>query len=87
MLAAMREIRELGLIAARHLEGEIYEVRADGNRILFASQGKRGQILLSLQAIKKMTQKTPIQSLRLAKRRLKDWKEQGAEQTEKAKSF
>ena len=34
-----------------------------------------------------MTQKTPIQSLRLAKRRLKDWKEQGAEQTEKAKSF
>lgn len=87
----MREIRELGLIAARHLEGEIYEVRADGNRviyrILFASQGKRGQILLSLQAIKKMTQKTPIQSLRLAKRRLKDWKEQGAEQTEKAKSF
>jgi phage-related protein len=87
VVAAMKEVRADGLVAARHLEGEIYEVRVDGNRViyrvLFASQGKRGQILLSLQAIKKKTQKTPVQSIRLAKRRLRDWQEQGEEQNEK----
>ncbi len=29
--AAMREVREQGLRAARHLDGDIYEVRADGS--------------------------------------------------------
>lgn len=89
VVAAMREVKVEGLAAARHLEGEIYEVRANGNRViyrvLFASQGKRGQILLSLQAIRKKTQKTPIQSIRLAKRRLRDRKKQGEEQKEKAR--
>jgi hypothetical protein len=40
VVAAMRDVREAGLAAARHLRGEIYEVRADGARqtfrILFA---------------------------------------------------
>lgn len=83
VVGAMKEVREEGLAAARHLEGEIYEVRANGNRViyrvLFAPQGRRGQILLSLQAIKKKTQKTPVHSIRLAKRRLQDWRKQGEE--------
>jgi Phage derived protein Gp49-like (DUF891) len=41
---AMEEIRDKGLASARHLQGKIYEVRANGNkviyRILFAPQGE-----------------------------------------------
>lgn len=48
----MKEVRDHGLIAARHLRGEIYEVRADGDRViyrvLFAAEGEREQILLAL---------------------------------------
>ena len=58
--------------------GEIYEVRADGDRqtfrILFANEGKAGQILLSLEGFSKKTQKTPPDKIRLAERRLADWK-------------
>lgn len=61
--AAMREIATDGLVAARHVRGEIYEVRADGDRqayrLLFAPVGRQGQILLALEAFSKKTQKTP----------------------------
>lgn len=77
----MREVRQQGLKAARHLDGEIYEARADGKgviyRILFAPQGKRKQVFLSLEALKKKTQKTPPEAIRLAKRRLRDWQQRG----------
>lgn len=49
--AAMKEVALEGLAAARHVRGEIYEVRAYRDRvtyrILFATQGKRGQVLLA----------------------------------------
>lgn len=81
VVAAMKEVRQQGLQAARHLEGEIYEVRADGKgviyRVLFAPQGKHKQVFLSLEALKKKTQKTPPQTIRLAKRRLLDWQRRG----------
>ncbi len=81
VVAAMKEVRQRGLRAARHLEGEIYEVRADGKgviyRVLFAPQGKHKQVFLSLEALTKKTQKTPVQSIRLAKRRLLDWQRRG----------
>lgn len=77
----MKEVRQQGLQAARHLDGEIYEVRADGKgviyRVLFAPQGKHKQVFLSLEAVKKKTQKTPVQTIRLAKRRLLDWERRG----------
>lgn len=77
----MREVKRKGLVAARHLDKEIYEVRADGKRViyrvLFAPQGRDNRILLSLEAFKKKTQRTPIQSIRLAKRRLRDWEQRG----------
>jgi phage-related protein len=81
VVAAMRDVRDSGLAAARHLRGDIYEVRADGDRqtyrILFAPQGRRGHILLALEGFSKKTQKTPPETLRLAERRLADWRRRG----------
>jgi len=75
--AAMTEVREEGLSAARHLRGEIYEVRAVAIRVLFAQEGKRGRILLALEGFAKKTQKTPDQVIHLAERRLADWRSRG----------
>lgn len=78
VLAAMADARERGLEAARHLDGDIWEVRADGDRViyrvLFAPEGASKQVLLSLEAFKKKTQKTPPEKIALAKRRLADWR-------------
>jgi phage-related protein len=77
----MKEVRTAGLAAARHLEGDIWEVRAAGDRviyrILFAPEGKNRQILLALEGFKKKTQKTPPATIGLAKRRLRDWRRRG----------
>ena len=56
-------------------------MRADGKgviyRVLFAPQGKRKQVFLSLEALKKKTQKTPAEAIRSAKRRLREWEQRG----------
>lgn len=82
VIAGMREVRELGLRAARHLDGDIWEVRIVGNRViyrvLFAEEGERGRVLLALEAFTKKTQKTPPKVISLAKRRLADWRRRGA---------
>jgi phage-related protein len=81
VVAAMEEVQVHGLRSARHLSGKIYEVRVDGARviyrILFAPQGRRSQVLLTLVALRKKTQKTPPQVIRLAKERLRDWEARG----------
>ncbi len=81
VLAGMEEVRDRGLRAARHLDGEIWEVRVDGDRviyrILFGEEGSRGQILLALDGFNKKTQKTPRSTIDLAKRRLADWRRRG----------
>ncbi len=78
VVAAMQEVRQLGLVTARHLRGDIYEVRAEGERqiyrVLFASEGRRAQVLLSLEGFSKKTRKTPPEKIRLAERRLADWR-------------
>jgi phage-related protein len=78
VIAAMKDVQQRGLPVARHLRGDIYEVRADGNRqtfrILFAPEGRRQTILLALDGFSKKTQKTPPPKLALAERRLKDWR-------------
>jgi phage-related protein len=83
VLAGMEEVRDKGLRAARHLDGDIWEVRVDGDRViyrvLFAEEGTRGRVLLSLEAFKKKTQKTPPAAITLAKRRLADWRRRGEE--------
>jgi phage-related protein len=74
----MADVAERGLTEARHLQNEIYEVRAWGEtqtyRILFAPEGRFGQILLALEAFSKKTQKTPRDQIDLALRRLADWR-------------
>ena len=83
VLAAMSAVRVQGVRVARHLVGDILEVRADGDRqtfrILFAREGKSGQILLSLEGFSKKTQKTPPDKIRLANERLADWRSRARE--------
>jgi phage-related protein len=78
ILAAMGEVRREGLRAARHLRGELFEVRADGARViyrvLFAREGEHGQVLLSLVAFNKKTHKTPPAQIEFLARRLRDWR-------------
>ncbi len=78
VVAAMKEVTLEGLGAARHLRGDVYEVRADAERatyrILFAPEGRRGQVLLALDAFGKKTRKTPPRSIALAEKRLRDWR-------------
>lgn len=78
----MNDVRENGLTAARHLQGDIYEVRAGADRviyrILFATEGRFSQILLALEGFKKKTQKTPLATTRLAEDRLAKWRARGA---------
>lgn len=85
VVAAMVDVRRNGLRTARHLEGDIYEVRADGRsviyRVLFAPQGKNKQVLLSLEGFRKKTQKTPVATIRLARRRLTDWERRGGQRS------
>jgi phage-related protein len=82
--AGMKDVAQSGLGVARHLQDDIYEVRADGDkqtfRILFALEGRSGRILLALEGFSKKTQRTPPRTIRLASRRLADWRRRGEEQ-------
>lgn len=81
VVAAMKEVEIEGREVARHLRGEIYEVRAMGDRViyrvLFAAEGHRGRVLLALEAISKKTQATPPKTIALAERRLREWRGRG----------
>lgn len=81
VVAAMREVRDLGTEAAKHLRGDIYEVIANSKdkwiRILFAPLGKSSHILLAVHGFEKKTRKTPPQALDLAEERLAKWKARG----------
>ena len=90
VFAAMADVAEVGLSAARHLRGDIYEARVDGlhqaYRVLFADEGYYGEVLLALEAFSKKTQKTPPAKIKLAENRLRDWRERGAKlRAERAK--
>jgi phage-related protein len=78
VVAAMKDVQRNGLEVAHHVEGEIYELKAEGNRqtfrILFAREGEHDQVLLSLEAFSKKQQKLPRTKMELAKRRLRDWR-------------
>jgi phage-related protein len=89
VVAGMKEVANDGLPAARHLRGEIYEVRIDAHsrafRVLFACEGKFNHVLLSLVAFAKKTQKTPQKHIELAEGRLRDWRERGSIRHKKPK--
>lgn len=81
ILEEMEYIRKYGKSAARHLRGDLYEVRATYNakayRILFACEGHFNHILLSLEGFQKKTQQTPEVHIKLAEQRLADWRRRG----------
>jgi phage-related protein len=76
--AAMKTVANLGVAEARHLRGEIDEVRATRDnrafRVLFANEGRQNQILLALEGFEKKTQKTPARTVDLAETRLANWR-------------
>jgi phage-related protein len=82
IVAGMKDVVDRGLLAAKHLRGAVYEVRADAAtrsfRLLFSAEGNYSQVLLSLSAFEKRTQKTPPRELALAENRLRDWRQRGA---------
>jgi phage-related protein len=82
IVAGMKDIVARGLAAARHLRGDIYEVRADAAtrsfRLLFATEGRDSHVLLSLSVFEKRTQKTPHGELTVAEDRLRDWRARGS---------
>jgi phage-related protein len=82
VVAGMKDVAVEGLPAAKHLRGDVYEVRADAPtrsfRLLFSAEGRFKQVLLSLSAFSKKTQKTPVRELELAEARLRDWRERGS---------
>lgn len=79
VVAAMNDVSKNGIAVARHLRGDIYEVRADGMtrsfRLLFSQETRF--ILLGLHAFEKRTQKTPPAELELAEKRLRSWRLRG----------
>ena len=81
IVAGMDEVEQDGLPAARHLRGDIYEVRADAAtrsfRLLFSAEGRFHQVLLALSVYEKRTQKIPPSELELAEKRLVDWRSRG----------
>lgn len=81
VVAAMLDVANDGLTVARQLRGELYEVRASGERqafrVLFAGEGRRGQVLLALEAFSKKSQRTPTARIEVAEGRLSDWRARG----------
>lgn len=81
IVAAMKEVQRDGLSSAKHLRGDLYEVKADTAdkffRVIFAAEGRYNHVLLSLEAFAKKTRKTPPAKLDLAQRRLRDWRLRG----------
>jgi phage-related protein len=82
ILTEMETVRCAGLIEARKLRKEIWEVRAEYDtniyRILFAPLGRFHQVLLAVHGFQKKTQQTPPAIINLAEGRLRDWRLQGA---------
>jgi phage-related protein len=81
VVAAMGDVEKRGVTAAKHVEGELYEVKAEGERqtfrVLFAQEGEHDQVLLALVGLSKKQQKLPRDAVELAKRRLRDWRSRG----------
>jgi phage-related protein len=81
--AAMRKVAREGLRSGmvRDLTGTIREVRITGHdqsfRILFAPQGRYEQVFLALEGFSKKEEKTPMDVIRTAEERLRDWQGRG----------
>lgn len=78
VLASMKDVRDEGTRIAHYIRNEIYEVISSGKdctyRVLFSQEGKRENILLALVAFQKKTMKVPDSEIKLAEKRLADWR-------------
>ncbi|HUP68614.1 MAG TPA: type II toxin-antitoxin system RelE/ParE family toxin [Acidimicrobiales bacterium] len=78
---AMSLVRREGVAAARHLRGDLYEVRVTTRgvayRVMFVLEGSRSQVLLAVEAFRKQTQATPGHVLQVAEARVSDWRARG----------
>ena len=67
IIAAMSVVAKDGIRAAKHLQDEIYEIKAGGDRqtfrILFAEEGKHDQVLLALVGFSKKQQRLPRETI------------------------
>jgi phage-related protein len=67
--------------SARHLAGELYEVRAaragQAHRVTFVREGRRKQVLLAVDAFAKTTQRTPADRVRVGLERAREWRARG----------
>jgi phage-related protein len=79
VVAAMREVAEYGISRARHLRGDVYEVRTSADRrslrILFSQEARF--VLLALSGFMKKTAKTPPSEIELGEARLAGWRARG----------
>jgi len=81
--AAMTEVRKAGRghPDVNQLQGDIWQIEIDGKRViyrlLFAEEGRGGEVLLALEMVNKKWQAARSRHIELAKRRLADWRERG----------
>jgi phage-related protein len=81
--AAMIEVRRSGRADpdVNHLSGDIWQIEINGERViyrlLFAEEGRFGQVLLALEIVNKKWQKARRRDIELAEARLADWRERG----------
>ena len=79
----MKELRITGLAHpdVNHLRGDIWQLEVDGLRViyrlLFAQEGRYGQVLLALEVVNKKWQKAKQRHLQIAENRLSDWRRRG----------
>ncbi len=82
--AAMKEVRDAGRshVDVNHLHGEIWQIEVDGQsviyRLLFAEEGRFGQVLLALVIVNKKWQAAKRRHIQLAERRLAEWRARGS---------
>jgi phage-related protein len=81
--AAMKEVRDAGRGHGdvNQLRGDIWQIEIDGKsviyRLLFAEEGRFGQVLLALEIVNKKWQSAKTHHIQLAVRRLADWRARG----------
>jgi len=82
----MKEVRDSGRghVDVNHLRGDVWQIEVDGQkviyRLLFAEEGRFGQVLLALEIVNKKWQSAKSRHIQLAERRLADWRERGRPQ-------
>lgn len=76
IVAAMTEVKHEGLVVARRVVGDLWEIRAVGvkahYRLIFSHEGRRG--LLALDIYDKDTQRMPLNIRKRSEQRLQDWR-------------